>query len=207
MKINVQEIPLTKINPALYNPRKDLKPDDPDYKSLKRSMEEFGDVQPLVWNKRTGNLVSGHQRFKILKEMGEENPNVVVVDLDDTREKALNIAMNKIHGDWDIPKLKDLLVELDTGEIDLAITGFDSLELKQLVDFVSVSESEEMGKTPDDRLDTFLNNNIKQIVLYFKADAYQGIIERLSQVCLQLGVEDNTEAFLHLLDFYEKNRS
>jgi ParB-like chromosome segregation protein Spo0J len=66
--VNIKEIPLGDINPARYNPRLDLRPGDPDYEKLKRSLEEFDCVEPLVWNERTGNLVGGHQRLKVLKE-------------------------------------------------------------------------------------------------------------------------------------------
>ena len=50
--------------PADYNPRKDLKPGDPEYDKLKRSMEQFGYVEPVIWNKATGRVVGGHQRLK-----------------------------------------------------------------------------------------------------------------------------------------------
>jgi ParB-like chromosome segregation protein Spo0J len=62
----VQKIPVSEINPAKYNPRKDLKPGDPAYEKLKRSMTEFGYVEPIIWNEETGNIVGGHQRYKIL---------------------------------------------------------------------------------------------------------------------------------------------
>jgi len=66
--MDIQKIKIGKINPAAYNPRKDLKPGDPDYEKLKKSIDTFGYVEPLVWNNRTGNLVGGHQHFKILVE-------------------------------------------------------------------------------------------------------------------------------------------
>ncbi len=69
----ISKIPIKKINPASYNPRKDLKPDDPEYQKLVRSLDEFGCVQPLVWNKQTGNLVGGHQRLKVIKDLGHES--------------------------------------------------------------------------------------------------------------------------------------
>src|SRR5688572_1371068 len=68
--MHVKRISISKVNPAPYNPRKDLQPGDPEYEKLKLSMAQFGCVEPLVWNKRTGNLVGGHQRFKILLEQG-----------------------------------------------------------------------------------------------------------------------------------------
>ena len=96
-------------------------------------MQEFGYVEPIVWNKRSGNIVGGHQRYKVLLDMGMSEVDCVVVDLDETKEKALNLALNKIQGDWDYLKLKDLLQELDTGELDLELTGFDMGEIEELM--------------------------------------------------------------------------
>ncbi|WP_151191923.1 ParB N-terminal domain-containing protein [Desulfotomaculum copahuensis] len=131
--MEIKRIPVEQINPAPYNPRKDLKPGEPEYEKLRRSIQEFGFVEPLVWNKRTGNLVGGHQRLKVLIEQGVREVEVSVVDLDDQRERALNIALNKISGDWDNEKLKDLLEELDTGDFDIELTGFTEAEIEDLM--------------------------------------------------------------------------
>jgi len=148
--MEIKKVPIDKINPAKYNPRLDLKPGDPEYEKIKRSINEFDLVEPLVWNKRTGNLVGGHQRLKILKENGINEVEVSVVDLDDVKEKALNIALNKIQGDWDYPKLKDLLEELDTGELDIAITGFDESEIENLMtQFFVPEENEKDDEVPE----------------------------------------------------------
>jgi len=97
--VQVSKIPIGQLNPAKYNPRKDLHPGDPEYEKLKRSMQEFGYVEPIVWNKRTGNIIGGHQRLKVLIDMGMQEVDCVVVDLDEAKEKALNLALNKIQGD------------------------------------------------------------------------------------------------------------
>lgn len=131
--MDILTLKVDSINPAKYNPRKDLQPGDPDYDKLKKSILEFDMVEPLVWNKRTKNLVGGHQRLKILKDLGIESVDVSVVDLTPVKEKALNIALNKIEGEWDFPKLKDLLEELDTGDFDMEITGFDLKEIEDLM--------------------------------------------------------------------------
>jgi DNA modification methylase len=138
--VQVSKIPIGQLNPAAYNPRKDLQPGDPEYEKLKRSMQEFGYVEPIVWNKRSGNIVGGHQRYKVLLDMGMSEVDCVVVDLDDAKEKALNLALNKIQGDWDYLKLEDLLQELDTGELDLELTGFDMEEIEDLVTQIHVPE-------------------------------------------------------------------
>jgi DNA modification methylase len=141
--LQIQKLPLEKLNPAKYNPRKDLKPGDPEYEKLKKSMETFGYVEPIVWNKRSGHVVSGHQRLKILQNQGETEIECVVVDLDETEEKALNVALNKISGEWDLPKLADLISELDSELFDISLTGFDVAEIEDLFSKVHDKEVEE----------------------------------------------------------------
>ena len=119
-RFKVQAVPLGKINPSPYNPRIKLKPGMPDYESLKKSILEFGYVDPLIWNEHNGRLIGGHQRLTILKELGYKEVDVSIVNIkDEKKEKALNIALNKIEGDWDIPALKEILVDLDDGEFDV----------------------------------------------------------------------------------------
>jgi DNA modification methylase len=138
--LNIQRIAVQRINPAPYNPRKDLKPGDPEYEKLQRSIGEFGYVDPIIWNKRTGNLVGGHQRFKILLAQGATRVEVSVVDLSPEKERALNLALNKISGDWDQHKLAELLDELSrVPDFDLGLTGFDPPDIDALV--ASVTES------------------------------------------------------------------
>ncbi len=132
-EMEIQTVEIGKLNPAAYNPRKDLQPGDPEYEKLKKSITEFDMVEPLVWNKRTQNLVGGHQRLKILKELDYSEVEVSVVDLSEVKEKALNLALNKISGEWDFPMLKDLLEELDIGDFDMEITGFDMKEIEKLM--------------------------------------------------------------------------
>jgi ParB-like chromosome segregation protein Spo0J len=86
--MDILKIPTEKLKPSKYNPRKDLKPGDPEYEKLRRSIEEFGYVEPVIWNKRTGNIVGGHQRYKVLTALGYKEIDCVVLDLDEQREKA-----------------------------------------------------------------------------------------------------------------------
>lgn len=134
--MQVETLPLTQLQPAPYNPRVHLKPGDPGWDRLRRSLQEFDLVQPIVWNRRTGHVVSGHQRVEILKYDGAQAVNCVVVDLPLEREQALNIALNNnaIGGDWDDGKLVDLLTELhDLPEFDATLTGFDDEQLQDLL--------------------------------------------------------------------------
>jgi DNA modification methylase len=114
---------------AEYNPRKELKPGDPEFDKLKRSIEEFGYVEPILINTRNMRVVGGHQRLTVMKHLGATEVDCVVVDLDEQKEKALNIALNKISGAWDDAKLADLLKELQLDGYDTSLTGFDLKEL------------------------------------------------------------------------------
>lgn len=118
--------------PAEYNPRKDLKPGDAEYEKLKRSITEFGYVEPVIWNKTTGRVVGGHQRLKVLMDMGITEVECVVVELSEEKEKALNIALNKISGEWDKDKLALLITDLQGTDFDVSLTGFDPAEIDDL---------------------------------------------------------------------------
>ena len=118
--------------PADYNPRKDLKPGDTEYEKLKRSIEQFGYVEPVIWNKTTGRVVGGHQRLKVLMDMGMTEVDCVVVAMDEEKEKALNIALNKISGDWDKDKLALLIADLQGADFDVSLTGFEPAEIDDL---------------------------------------------------------------------------
>lgn len=118
--------------PAAYNPRKDLKPGDAEYEKLKRSIEQFGYVEPVIWNKTTGFVVGGHQRLKVLLDMGITEVECVVVELDEDKEKALNVALNKISGEWDKEKLASLFADLQAADFDVSFTGFEPAEIESL---------------------------------------------------------------------------
>ena len=117
---------------ADYNPRRDLQPEDAEYQKLRRSIETFGYIEPIIWNERTGRVVGGHQRLKVLLEQGREDIEAVVVDLAEKDEKILNVLLNKVKGRWDIGKLADLLQELDEAGA-MEATGFEDWELQSLL--------------------------------------------------------------------------
>ena len=132
--MNIQKISAEKLNPAIYNPRKDLQPDDAEYKKLKRSIQEFGYVEPIICNERSGNIIGGHQRFKILRDLGQTEIDCVIVDLDEQKEKALNVALNKIQGDWDDAKLAELFAGFDLSGFDASLTGFDNVDIESFLE-------------------------------------------------------------------------
>lgn len=133
--MEIRKMKVSDLRPADYNPRVDLKPGDVEYEKLKACMTEFGCVETPVWNQRTGFLVSGHQRIKILIEQGIDDVDVSVVDLSLEKEKMLNLALNKIKGDWDQDKLAALINEITQApDLDMTVTGFDLAEISEILD-------------------------------------------------------------------------
>ena len=140
--MNIQKINIEKLKAAEYNPRKDLKPEDEEYQKIKRSILEFGYVAPIIVNADM-TVIGGHQRLKVLKELGYEEVECNVVDLDKTKEKALNIALNKITGEWDNSKLEELLVELKETDIDMDMTGFTFDEVDNILKDIEGSKEDD----------------------------------------------------------------
>lgn len=148
MKIVVMK--LAGMKPAPYNPRRRLQKGDMAYSHIEKSIAEFGYVQPIVWNERTNNIVAGEQRHTVLLDMGIEEEAVCIVDLDDAQEKALNIALNKITGEWDHEKLCELLEELaDIENIDLNAIGFCEKEFEALTQHADLAVQNLVNKEID----------------------------------------------------------
>jgi len=129
--VKVVRVAIEKLNPAPYNPRKIS---DRALSGLQSSISRFGMVEPIVWNKLTGNVVGGHQRLKVLQAAGKKEVDVVEVELDDKMEKALNLALNnpKLEGDW-TEDVIDLMEHVRMAEDGLAdMLRFD--ELQQIVE-------------------------------------------------------------------------
>lgn len=127
--MEIRTLKAAEIKAAEYNPRRDLQPEDAEYEKLRRSILTYGMIIPVVWNKRTNRVVGGHQRLTVLENEGETEVDVSVVDLDETQERQLNVALNKIEGGWDEEKLAALLAELGD---DAPLTGFTQAEIDSL---------------------------------------------------------------------------
>ena len=137
-----KKITISDLIPASYNPRKKLKPGDREYEKIKNSILEFGYVDPVIVNKDL-TVIGGHQRITVLKELGYEEIDCVVIDIDKTKEKALNVALNKITGEWNKELLVDLIKDLQNSDFDIAFTGFEPPEIEQLFNTVHDKEIKE----------------------------------------------------------------
>lgn len=147
--MNIETRKLADLKPAAYNPRKKLVPGDPEYEKIARSIEEFGYCDPIIINK-DGTIVGGHQRASVLKSLGYTEADCIVVDLSKQDEKALNIALNKIGGQWDMALLRDALQDLTLSKVDVNATGYSDDELSVILGDVMLEKQHE--ESPIDRM-------------------------------------------------------
>lgn len=130
-----KKLKINDLKPAAYNPRKALKPGDKEYEKIKKSISEFGYVDPVIVNDDM-TVIGGHQRLTVLKDLGYTEIDCVVISIDKTKEKALNIALNKITGEWNKNLLADLIKDLQDSDFDIEFTGFEPPEIEQLFNSV-----------------------------------------------------------------------
>ena len=147
-----QTLPLGQLRPAAYNPRKALKPSDKEYQKIKNSIQEFGYVEPIIVN-HDMTVIGGHQRLTVLKDLGYTEAQCVVLHIEDeAKVKALNIALNKISGEWNEQLLADLLVDLQDAQFNLDLTGFEAPEIDQLFSKLHNKDIEEDNFDVDEEL-------------------------------------------------------
>jgi site-specific DNA-methyltransferase (adenine-specific) len=127
--MDIRRTPLADLRLAEYNPRQNLKPGNAEYQKIRRSIEEFGLVDPLIVNS-DGTIIGGHQRYTVLLELGWDECECVIVDLPEEKAKALNVALNKITGEWDEEKLHELLASLE----DVTLPGFEPDDIDRLAE-------------------------------------------------------------------------
>ena len=185
IKVEIRTLKAAQLTAADYNPRRDLQPEDAEYQKLRRSIETFGYIEPIIWNERTGRVVGGHQRLKVLLEQGREDIEAVVVDLAEKDEKILNVLLNKIEGGWDEEKLAALLAELGD---DAPLTGFTQAEIDSLTNDI---DSLIDGDTVDEELraiEEFFNVSLtfdkadrEELKAYVKDYGKEALIEAIIQ--------------------------
>ena len=140
--MEIKELPLKELKPAAYNPRKKLKKGDKEYEKIKQSLLKFGYVDPIIVNEDL-TVIGGHQRLTVLKDLDYETAKCVIVNLPKEDEKALNIALNKITGQWDEALLADLLLDLQESDFSLDLTGFEPPEIDDILSNVHDKELSE----------------------------------------------------------------
>lgn len=163
--MKIEKVEIKKLKPAKYNPRVELTKDDESYQRIKASIEEFGLVDPLIVNKRNMTIIGGHQRYNILKDLGYEFAECIVLNLNEKQEKRLNLSLNKNSGFWDEQKLEDLFNELNLSQEELFATGFSDEEIENLkTDFIEDLLQEDFSDKGTNELSKFaMTFNIDKI--------------------------------------------
>lgn len=161
--MDIVEIKISKLNPAVYNPRVIS---ESQMAKLVKSIDHFGFVEPVIVNKDY-TIIGGHQRIKAFEILGRDSVPCVFVDLDKQNEKALNIALNKMGGEFDVDMLQSLLGELNLSGLDMDLTGFDTLDA---IFDISDEETEETEIKPEIVFTEILREEHNYIVLYFDND-------------------------------------
>ncbi len=206
-----EKVKLAHMNPAPYNPRKDLTPQDKEWQDIEASLSDYGMVEPIIWNKRTGNIVGGHQRYKILSSKGIDETMVSVVDLTEDEEIDLNIRLNNVHGQNDKRKLKEILLMMD--EERRRLSGVD-------VDRLLATAKAKMADRPQIPFTEELKENHNYVVLYFDNDVdwinaksffdikpVHALHSHDGFVKIGLGrVVNGAKAMKRILDWYEEHR-
>lgn len=133
------KMPLQTLTPTPYNPRVDLQPEDPDYQRIKQSIIAHGMLQPIICNEQTGYLVGGNQRLKVLLDMGITEATCAVVNMPPQDEEQAVIALNRLGNQWDDPKLREVMLDLQQSGADMESTGFTPAEIERLTMEVNAS--------------------------------------------------------------------
>lgn len=144
--MEIQVFKIEELNKSEYNPRTITQE---QLEMLAKSISEYGYVEPIIINKDK-TIIGGHQRYDALKMLGEKEVKCVVVDLDKKKEKALNIALNKISGEWNLPILKDILSELKVDDFDMSLTGFSDIEIDNMFNVKQTAKRENGSEEIDD---------------------------------------------------------
>lgn len=150
--ISIIHTPITKLNPAIYNPRKW---NDHAKAQLKQSIQKFGFIDPVIVNsapKRKNIIIGGHFRYSIAKELGFTEVPVIYVNIPDIqKEQELNLRLNRNTGEWDFEVLKefdiDLLLDVGFDDYDLSHIWDDVLETED--DTFNIEEELKKIKTPN----------------------------------------------------------
>jgi len=197
-----ENIDINELLPDAKNPRKDLKPDDPEFNKITTSIEKFGFLEPIVFNTRTKKILGGHQRIKTLKHRGVSELHIIKLgayswgftddelkELTPSEENAANIALNKAQGDWDMDQLMVNLQELKDEDFDIELTGFDEEEFDKLLQDIDIpNETEKQAKVEQEEAHAKLID--KFIVPPFSVlDSRQGYWQERKRYWIAIGIK------------------
>lgn len=194
------------MNKQYISPHKlKLNPDNPrtikdtNFNKLVNSIKEFPEmleIRPIVVNKDLV-VLGGNMRLRACKEAGlKEVPYIIADDLTEEKQREFVIKDNVSGGEWDWEILANEWDAMELNEWGLDVPTF--IEEEEEIDLVDL----------DKQVDTYLNNSIRQIVLYYDVETHKNILDKLQSVAVDYGFDnDNSSAVMKLLEYYEQNRN
>jgi ParB-like chromosome segregation protein Spo0J len=190
--------------------------------AIKGSLEQFGQVEPLVVQKSTRMVIGGHGRLATLKEMGVKKVAIVEVDVDDEKAKALSVALNRT-GDlagWDEAALSTALSELQTAGFDLSTIGFDEADLAKRFEGMRELSTDGLLEAPVDGTESVdaqgrsASDHVRQVQLFMQTTAFDKFQAQVADLAKHYGTGNVTDTLLHsvneahqALKLYEANQA
>ena len=143
--LQIANVAIDSLRPDPANPRRIS---DAELEALTRSIREFGLIDPIIARHDDKMVIGGHQRLLAARKLGYKTVPVIFVDLPPEKAKLLNVALNKISGEWDQELLARLLADLE-GAADLTLSGFADDEVKKLLKSLDSREKRERVESFD----------------------------------------------------------
>lgn len=203
----IEKISISKLVSPEWNPRQIT---DLEMKKLKDSINEFGYVDPIIVNRYNNHVVGGNQRLRALKELGFTEVDVIFIEEPNIeREKALNVSLNNISGDWNPQRLKDIFKDLELAGFDLKLTSFDDFQVQDLeldIDTSNFYENVQATDEPPIEIveDDYAEPDEEELeVTVEKGDLYQ--LGNHYLLCGDATLEDDVETLVTLN--YERERA
>ncbi len=144
--MQVEQVAIDTLRPDPANPRRI---GEAELEALTRSIGEWGLVQPVLARRADRVVIGGHQRLVAARKLGLKTVPVVWLDLTQEQARLLNVALNRISGEWDSDLLGQLLRDLSATVDDLTLSGFDEGELEKLMKSLDVREKREKSESFD----------------------------------------------------------
>lgn len=161
------------------------------------SIKENGILEPLIVNQKTGmTVVSGHQRLRVAKELGFTEVPVKVIDVDEKKEKILNLALNKIGGAFDTPKLENVLREVvEFAGADIEQTGFTAQEVEKML---ALPEAETEGEYP---IVPYFSEKYNYVIIMAKNEIDWTFLQNALGVRREKSYKSSAIGLGHVVDF------
>ncbi len=145
--LTIEQVSIDYLAPDPANPRRIS---EAELEALTRSIREFGLVDPIIARKADNTLIGGHQRLLAARRLGLKEVPVIYLDISKEKAQLLNVALNKISGDFDEELLARLLSDLaQTPELDLTLSGFEEKDIRQMLKGLEAREKRERPETID----------------------------------------------------------